>query len=147
MSPIARVGPVVLLSLVLTACGVALREKYDGTEVFGGISLVGERRAGQELTVSIQVSQVYPVPVRIDCYYEDGDRLTADQQKMTFEERARYIGGTVLEPDPRARPEKHPPRKTLAFPFVVPGAGSYFVACLTPAATENGWGMDFKVAP
>ncbi len=139
--------PVTALAvLALTACGVSFSDAYTGTETFKGLSLSGERRVGSELTIHLQVSQVYPVPVRIACYYEDGDRLTDDQKKMAFEERATFIGDTVLQPEALGTPTKKAVSQPISFQFSVPEPGSYFLACLTPAAVENGWGLEFKIS-
>jgi hypothetical protein len=130
-----------------TACGVSFGGGSDeGTEVFKSIRLTGERRAGAELTVTVGITRVYPVPVRLACFYETNEELTDDQYKMTFEERAAKIGETVLEPVPGRRPDDEDvPREEISFRFSVPEPGSYFLACNTPAAAENGTGLSFKI--
>jgi hypothetical protein len=131
---------------VLAGCGVAFRETFDGTELFRGLSVAGERRPGAELIVNLEVAQDYPVPVQLACYYEDFDRLTDDQKKLAFEERATRVGETVLDPAPDRRPEKNPkPTQVLSFRFSVPEPGDYFLACLTPADVDNGWGVKLHI--
>jgi hypothetical protein len=88
--------PVALLSL--TACGVDFASSFDGTELFKSIQLSGERRLGSELTVTVMVNPVYPTSVQIGCYYEDDERLTNDQAKLDFADRAIKVGEVVLEP-------------------------------------------------
>ncbi len=130
---------VTLLS-TLTACGVSFHETFDGTETFKGISLAGDRSVGSELTLTVTVAQIYPVPMEIACYYEDGDHLTDDDYRVAFQERAKRIGETVLPP--ASLPIE---RQLLTFDFSVPEPGNYFLACLTPAAADNGLGLLFTI--
>jgi hypothetical protein len=136
-----------LLLLALPACGVSFRQNFEGTEVFKGISLSGDRVAGNELTVNLVVAQPYPVPVKISCYYEDYDKLTDDEKMVAFQERAPLIFETVLPPNPGSDPQDKVERQTLSFKFTPKEHGDYFLACLTPGAAENGYGMSFKVKP
>ncbi len=129
----------------LTACGVEFSSTFEGTEIFKGISLTGERTTGSELTVTLTLNPSYPVPVRIACYYEDDDTLTDDQEKLAFHDRAIPAGSTVIEPSPNATPGEELERRELSFTFVVEQPGEYFIACLTPAAPENGLGVDFTI--
>ena len=146
LRPLVLALPIVLASLLSHACGVTLHEKFDGTEVFKTISLSGDRTPGSQLTVHLQVTDGYPLPIHIACYYEDPNHLTDDQEKLAFAERARLIGETVLDGQPGRKPgDKHLPRQTLSFDFTAPPPGDYFLACLTPAAADNGLGMNFKV--
>ena len=137
--------PALAAALSLTACGVSFRDSFDGGEVFKGMSLIGDRRPGVEMTLDVSVSQVYPVPLRVVCYYEDSDRLTEDQKQMAFEERSTVIGETTLEPAPDRRPDEEAPVQALIYRFSIPKPGRYFLACLTPAAAENGWGMSVTI--
>lgn len=135
-----------LVALLVSACGVSFSEDYDGTETFKGISLAGERTEGSTLTVNLTITNGYPIPVRIACYWEDPDAVTDDQEKLTFQERARKIGETVLPAQPGRRPDDEDlPREALSFSFVAPPPGLYFLACLTPAAADNGLGMTFRI--
>ncbi len=143
-----RFVPVLLLATVLlasTACGVAFRDSFDGTELFRGIDLAGERVVGSDLTVTLTVNPAYPVPVRIACYYEDSSKLTDDQLKLTFEERATRVGEAVLPPAVGHRPSEKLEPQRLSFHFSVPQPGSYFLACNTPAAADNGLSRSFKI--
>jgi hypothetical protein len=131
---------VVLLLPLLTACGVSFSDTFDGTEMFKTISLAGERSANAQLTVVVTVTQTYPVPVELACYYESGDKLSDDEYRVAFQERAKRIGEVTLPP-------YVPPlqRQPVSFDFSVPEPGNYFLACLTPAAPDNGLGLSFKI--
>ena len=129
-------------------CGVAFRDTFTGTETFKGISLSGERVVGAPLTLSLVVQQTYPVPLTITCYYEDSDKLTDDEKKVAFQERAHVLGRALLPAAPERNPQdklEKSQRQTLTFDFKVDEAGSYFAACITPAAAENGYGIAFKI--
>jgi hypothetical protein len=133
------VSLVVLLS-TLTACGVSFHETFDGTETFKSISLAGDRSVGSELTLTVTVAQIYPVPVVIACFYEDSDHLTDDDNRVAFQERAKRIGETVLPP--ATLPIE---RQLLTFDFSVAEPGRYFLVCMTPAAADNGMYLLFTI--
>ncbi|HXH21698.1 MAG TPA: hypothetical protein VNN10_06685 [Dehalococcoidia bacterium] len=161
----------VLAPLLLGACGVRFNGSFEGTELFKSLWLtrqagIEEQRcdrqgatwvcpAGSRLAVNVGITNGYPVPVRVACYYEDPDALTEDQKNLAFVERATLIGETVLAPRPGLRPDMYAPdkkddpakRETLTFPFQAPPAGSYFLACLTPAAADNGVGVTLRISP
>src|SRR3989304_3897617 len=102
--PFARFLIILITLAALPTCGVELKETFEGTEVFKGIALSGERVAGGELTMTLTVSQGYAVPVRIACLYENRSTRPPGWQKLAFEERATLIGGTVLPADVGAKP-------------------------------------------
>ena len=134
-----------LLAALGAACGVTFTSPNDGTELFKGLTVSGEPRAGAALMLSVRVTQTYPVPVRVACYYEDFDRLTDDQKELAFLERATLIGETVLPAGLDRRFGEEAPEETLSFDFTIDTPGSYHVACLTPAAPENAWGEPLKI--
>jgi len=134
-----------LLLLALPACGVAFRSDFEGTEVFKSISLSGERVVGSELTLNVEVAQPYPVPILVTCYYEDPEALTDDELMVAFQERAPVIGKKVLPPREGGDPQDKVEKQKLSFTFKVDQPGSYFAACLTPGAAENGYGLSFTV--
>lgn len=135
----------VLLS-VLPACGVAFTDDWDGTELFRGMKLDGERNVNSELTLTIWLRPGYPVPVHIACVYERDRELTDDEEKLTFHERATQIGEATLTPAPGKRPnDKSIELEPYSFTFSVHEPGKYFLACLTPAAADNGLGMSFTI--
>jgi hypothetical protein len=141
----AVLAPLCLLVLLLTGCGVSFSEDFDGTELFKSIRLEGELETDAELTVTVSVNQGYPVPVHVACYYEDGSKLTDDQLKLAFQERATRIGDEVLLPAAGATPGDDVERRELSFHFRIGQPGEYFLACLTPAAPENGLGRAFTI--
>jgi hypothetical protein len=124
---------------------VSFRSNFEGTEVFKSISLSGERVVGTELTLNVEVAQPYPVPLQITCYYEDPDALTDDEKSLAFQERAPVIGNTVLPARVGSDPQDKVEKQKLSFKFKVDQPGTYFVACLTPGAAENGYGLSFTV--
>jgi hypothetical protein len=131
---------------LVAGCGVEFIYTFEGTELFKGISLAGERRVGEELTLTLEVSQVYPVPVLIACYYGNEKGLTRDQKNVAFEERATLIDSTVLPAAVDRRPNEKAPREMLTYSFSVDKPGEYLVACLTPGAPENGWSVGLRVS-
>ena len=143
-SPPIRIAFLLLL-LALPACGVSFRSNFEGTEVFKKVSISGDRVAGAELTLNVEVAQPYPVPLQVACYYEDPDKVTEDQKNVAFQERAPLIGQAVLPANVGSNPQDKVETQTLTFKFKVDKPGDYFVACLTPAAAENGYGVSFTV--
>ena len=131
--------------LLLPACGVSFRSEFKGTEVFKSISITGDRIVGSELTLTVEVAQPYPVPVKVSCYYEDEDSLTDDQKMVAFQERAPLIGEQVLPANVGSDPQDKVEKQTLSFKFKPESPGTYFAACVTPGAADNGYGMSFTV--
>lgn len=140
-----RLALPLLLLLVSTGCGVSFSESFDGTELFKSVRLAGELKTGSELTLTLNVNQGYPVPVQVACYYEDGSKLSDDQLKLAFQERATYIGGKELPAAVDHKPGDDVVREDLVFKFTIDEPGEYFLACLTPAAPENGLGRLFEI--
>ena len=142
VAPFAAVG--------LTACGVAFSSTFEGTEMFKGIEVTGDLTPGSELTVTVWITPVYPVPVELGCYYEDDDTVSDEIEKIAFHDRAILAGKMTIEPVPEgvtpADYKKIEPQQ-VSFQFTPPAPGDYFIACLTPAAPDNGIGVDFEVAP
>jgi hypothetical protein len=138
--------PLLVLLLVLPACaGVSLREPGDEGELFKDISLAGERLAGKQLTVTISVSQGYPVPVRVACYFENPSKLTPAQLQLPREERATKIGETLLPAKQGGIPKEGGELQQLNYAFAVPEAGDYLLLCSTPAAPDNRMRLRFRV--
>jgi hypothetical protein len=140
-----RLALPLLLLVVSTGCGVTFSESFEGTELFKSIRLTGDLKVGSELTLTLNVNQGYPVPVQVGCYYEAGSRLTDDQLKLAFQERATFIGGEELPAALDHKPGDDVVREDLVFKFTIDEAGEYFLACLTPAAPENGLGHLFEI--
>jgi len=139
-------------------CGVAFHDKFDGTEFFQKISVCdqagnctnGATRqfpAGTPLKVDLVVTQGYPVPVDVVCYYDEESHLTDDQKQVVFQERATPVARNTLPPAPGgARPgDKHLPEQHVRFDVTIAQPGDYFLACLTPASAENGLGAGLKI--
>ena len=135
-----------VLIAALPACGITFEDEFQPTELFDTISLDGERVVGEDLTITVGLSNGYDVPVKVGCYYET-EAVKGDRQLQGFISRAKMIGETVLSPAPDGRPDRPDvPIQTLSFDFSVDQPGDYFVACVTPAASDNGLGIYFSVA-
>jgi hypothetical protein len=138
-------------------CGVAFHDKFEGTEFFkrmtvcdqAGRCTTGATRqypSGTALKIDLTVTQGYPVPVEVACYYEDESHLTDDQKQVVFHERAALAAKTVLSPATEGRPnQKHLPEQHLTFDLTIVAPGDYFLACLTPASGDNGLGVGLKI--
>jgi hypothetical protein len=99
-----------LASLALAACGVRFGDEFEGTELFKTAWLTQDIdgkaepcaregatwvcRANTRLSVNVGVTNGYPVPVRVACYYEDPEALTEDDEDLAFVERATMVGGS-----------------------------------------------------
>lgn len=148
--PIRRVLLAPLAAIGLTACGVAFSSTFNGTEMFKGIAVSGDMVEGAELTVTVTVAPVYPIPVELACYYEDDDTVSDDMAKIAFHDRALLAGKTTVEAAAEGvtpSDNEKAPRQEFSFRFTPPAPGDYFIACLTPAAPDNGIGVDFTVKP
>jgi hypothetical protein len=138
-----------LLLLAATACGVRFGAPDPETELFADLELTGDRVPNGDLTLTVTVTQGYPVPVRIACYYDLADRdLTDDEENVAFENRAPQIGETVL---PAAPPGTSPgdddlPKTQIEFNFSLTQPGLYNLVCLTPGAAENGIVMTARIS-
>ncbi len=129
-------------------CGVSFHQHFNGTETFKSFDVSGDFVAGSKLTLTTVVTQTYPVPLQISCYYEDATKLTDDQLKVALQERAAKIGETVLPAAPDRKPQDKldkSQQQTLTFDFTIADPGQYFAVCITTAAPENGYGKVFKV--
>jgi hypothetical protein len=144
--PVSRTPAFLLLLLLafVPACGISLDSDKTGSDFFEDVNLTGERFVNRQLTIEVEVSNRYTVPVRIACYYEKPNELSEDEEEVAFEERARLIGERVLQPVEGAG-EDEPFEQTLRFNFSLPEAGKYNAACLTPAAPENAIGVTFEI--
>ena len=124
---------------------MAFRDNFDGTELIKEVEVTGDRFVNRQLTVTMELNEAYPVPVRVACYYENQNRLSKDERKVAFHERATLIGQQMLEPTPTGRPDEKVERSSVSFEFTVSEPGDYFLACITPAAPDNGIGKRFRV--
>jgi hypothetical protein len=125
---------------------VSFGSEFKGTETFKSLSVSDTRKAGTEITITVEVAQPYPVPVTIACYYENSDTLTDDEKMVAFHERAKKMGETILPANTGSNPQDKVDKQKLTFTFTPADAGSYFVACITPGAPDNGYGKAFTVS-
>ena len=139
-------------------CGVGFHDKFDGTELFKKITVcdqVGnctagatkQFPAGTPLTVDLTVTQGYPVPVDVVCYYNEESHLTDDQKQVVFQERATPVARNTLPPATRGSgpADKQLVQQHIKFDLTITRPGDYFLACLTPASGENGLGAGLKI--
>jgi len=139
LAPLAAIG--------LTACGVAFSSTFEGTEMFKGIALDGPMTPGSEITLTLTLNPSYPVPLEVACFWDDSDTLTKDQQKVAFHDRAMLAGRRTIEAAPAGTKPGDDVENTIeVFTFKAPDSeGDYFIACLTPAAPDNGIGVTFDI--
>jgi hypothetical protein len=135
--------------LALPACGIEFVASEEGTELIDKVEVAGEFVSGGEVTVTLTLNQAYPVPVHVACYVENQSMLTEDEKDVAFHERASLIGevylDTALGPSGAMDPDEEVDKQVFRYPFKVERPGSYFVACITPAAPDNGIGRSFNV--
>ena len=137
---------VVLAIFGSLACGVRFGSPDPETELFEDIEISGTRTAGSPLTITLGITQAYPVAVQIACYYDLADRdLTDDEKALPFEERATKVGERTLPASPGTEPGDEVDAVEVTFPFSINEPGRYFLACLTPSAPDNGVGTTFTV--
>jgi hypothetical protein len=153
--------PIVVAALLSHACGVSIRDTYEG-EFFKGMTVSGGpvdgsppcRREGSlwlcptvsQLSLHLTITNAYPIPVKVACFMEDPDTVSKDMEDVPFHERAAQVAATVLEPEPGLKPaDKDLPKTKLDLDFDAPQPGKYFLACITPASPENGLSLDLRI--
>ena len=141
-----RLAPLLILLLTLPGCGIDFVASEEGTELIDSVTVAGEFRAGGEVTVTMKINQAYPVPVHVACYVQNESLVTEDEKDVAFHERATLVGqvflDTAIGPD---TPDEQVQKQTYSYPFKVERPGTYFVACITPSAPDNGIGRTFTV--
>ena len=146
-----RLLPLFLLLLALPACGIDFVASEEGTELIDKVEVAGDFVAGSELTVTMTINHAYPVPVHIACYVENQSQVTEDEKDVAFHERATLVGEEFLDTaqgtDGPLNPDDEVEKKTYSYRFTVETPGTYFIACITPAAPDNGIGRSFTVRP
>ena len=143
-----RLSSVILLSLTLliSACGVRFLNPDPETELFEDLELTGNRTPGSDLTITLTLTQAYPVAVQVGCYYEVADKDLSDfEEELAFHERAVKVAEATIPASSATRPDDEVEERDIEFHFSVPEPGRYFLACLTPASPENGIGTIFTI--
>ena len=144
-----RLAPLLLFLLSLPACGIDFVASEEGTELIDKVEVAGEFVPGGKVTVTMTVNQAYPVPVHIACYVENQSQVTEDEKDVSFHERATLVGeeflDTAITTGRPSNPDDEVEKKTYSYTFTVDSPGSYFIACITPAAPDNGIGRSFNV--
>ena len=143
------IAALVVFLLSLPACGIEFVASEEGTELIDKVEVAGEFVEGGEVTVSVTVNHAYPVPVHIACYVENQSLVTEEQEDVAFHERATLVGevflDTALGPNGALHPDDDVEQQVFRYPFRVERPGTYFVACITPSAPDNGIGRTFTV--
>ena len=146
---VLRLTSLFLVLFSLPACGIEFVASEEGTELIDKVEVAGEFVAGGEVTLTLTVNQAYSVPVHIACYVENQSLLTEDEKEVAFHERAMIVGeeflDTALSNDGPMDPDEEVEKQEFSYRFRVDRPGSYFVACITPAAPDNGIGRSFNV--
>ncbi len=141
--------PLLLLLLCLPACGIEFVASEEGTELIDKVEVAGEFIAGGEVIVTMTVNHAYPVPVHIACYVENENLVTEEEEDVAFHERATLVGeeflDTALSTGQPLNPDDEVEKVKYSYPFTVDSPGTYFIACITPAAPDNGIGRSFTV--
>jgi hypothetical protein len=127
--------PLVLLALLLPACGIEFGDGDENHEPLASLRVVGTPIAGEELRLELDYAQTYPVPVQVECRLKQGSQVV------------QIIGSDVIEANPDGEPEAAPVTGTLSFTFEVDIPGKYGLECLTPADPENKLKGTLTVAP
>jgi hypothetical protein len=144
-----RLAALLILLLSLPACGIEFVASEEGTELIDKVEVAGEFVEGGEVTVSVTVNHAYPVPVHIACYVENQSLVTEDEKDVAFHERADLVGevylDTALGPSGAMHPNDEVDDQVFRYPFRVERPGTYFIACITPSAPDNGIGRTFNV--
>jgi hypothetical protein len=110
---------------MLAGCGVRYSDPEKGTEFYESMTVSGERRAGETLTVVATYTQTYPLEVESVCELR--------QDKQTLKE----IGRTLVPLLPGGNPDATPTVGELRYEFTVDAPGVYKVECLTPKDEDN----------
>jgi hypothetical protein len=141
-----RLAILLAFLVALPACGVDFNGEPSGTELLRSVRIDGDRVAGSELTLTLGVTQAYPVPIRVGCYYEPKRPETTELKRFSIDERGTRVGETTLDASTvRAAGEKAPLEK-LTFSFKAPAQGAYKLTCLTPSASTNKVEAYFTIA-
>ncbi len=110
---------------MIAGCGVRYSDPEPGTEFFASITVSGELRVGETLTVIVGYTQTYALEVESVCELR--------QNKTTVKE----IGRAVIPLLPEGNPEATPTVGELRYEFTVDTPGAYKVECLTPKDVDN----------
>jgi len=146
--PLTATRLAILLAFLaaLPACGVDFNGEPDGTELLRSVRIEGERVAGSELTLTLAVTQAYPVPVRVGCYYEPKRPETTELKRFSIDERGTRVGEMILDASTARSAGEKVPQQDLTFSFKAPVAGSYKLTCITPSASTNKLEAYFTIA-
>jgi hypothetical protein len=144
-----RLAPLLILLLTVPGCGIEFVASEEGTELIDSVTVSGEFVAGGEVMVTVTINQAYPVPVHVACYAQNESLVTEDEKDVSFHERATLVGqvylDTAIGPSGAMTPDTEVQKQTFSYPFRVERPGTYFIACITPAAPDNGVGRTFTV--
>jgi hypothetical protein len=118
----------------VAGCGVRYSDPEPGTEFYESITISGDLTAGMAITVTVDITQTYPVEVESVCELR--------QNKVTLRE----IGRDVVPALVGGNPDATPPLSILTHDFTVDEPGTYVIECLTPKDEDNFIAKEIKVS-
>lgn len=162
-----------LVVVLLTACGITLSSGKEETEIFKRLTVEGNRRLGENLTMRLEYSQPYNIEIGVVCEllaaHPPG---TATLATTAIPQSGTSPAAPTVPPIPRPEPtsegwqanlldqrlpsnehgglvgEVTPVTGVLEAAFLAPELpGDYEVRCYTPDAPENEITLDFTIAP
>jgi hypothetical protein len=157
-----------LLVVLVTACGITLSSGEEETEIFKRLTIEGNRRLAENLTMRLEYSQPYNTEIGVVC-----ELLAAHPPRATALATTPTPQGTpTVPPIPRPEPtsegwqanlldqrlpsnehgglvgEVTPVTGVLEAGFFAPVLpGDYEVRCYTPDAPENEISQEFTIPP
>jgi len=164
-SPAGALLALLLGLAVLTGCGIRLSSGSDTTELFKGLIVQGDFRAGGRVSVTLQYAQPYPVTVDVACDLRHAHfRGTPTPQPApgtTTPARLAYppptpvnklfdiVGWTIpVNTDGGPVDEATPILGSFEHTFIAPQEpGRYVVKCYTPRDTNNAISRNITIVP
>lgn len=150
---------------VLTGCGIRLSSGSDSTELFKGLTVQGDFRAGGRLSLTLQYAQQYPVTVDVACDLRHAHfrgtptpeptpgtppPARLDDPRPTPASKVFDIVGWTLPVNPDGGPvnEATPVLGSFEHAFIAPQEpGRYIVKCYTPRDTNNAISRNITITP
>ncbi len=123
----------VIACLLLSGCGIGFGDPPEGNEFFESLNVTGDKRAGEQLTAAVAMTQNYAVEITVECELRRGKDLV------------KPIGRDVVPAFPNGTPDQTPFPINYSFDFTVDDAGTYKVDCFTPLDEDNFIRDEFKI--
>jgi hypothetical protein len=161
-----------LVVVLLTACGITLSSGDEETEIFKRLTVEGNRRLGEDLTMRLEYSQPYNIEIGVVCELLASNPPSTATLAATATPQGTPPGTPTVPPIPKPEPtsegwqtnlldqrlpsnehgglvgEVTPVAGVLEISFFAPELpGDYEVRCYTPDAPENEITLEFTIAP